>query len=506
MWLMFFFFPFFFVTQLITHLNQWRTGKQRDLPDAALLPRLAQCTLPNIGSAIAPLPHFHIAASINPKTDIPLLPMMGLHGAAGGAPFVVHWLGNKEITFELAINSYLGQLRTKACPHVSENGSSENLCQDHTVDEEHHHHHHRTDNDADETLVLQNNHSELHDDALSGEFAWRITARLDSLVDEWRKRPEMVFSVHPLDGSFLVWHLDGLDVGPAGHCRQLQVCFSSRIPVAFPAGDANSLSEFVFLHTAPLPDHIASLPVPSRASGFPRTSSDTPVPTTVGRPSLPRPSAWSPSARLVTKHADGSLNQWALGLGEDYCAVLSVLHLARYCGHRFQLSGQACHAVLPLLLTTSHYAHAPTPTTPSQPCHNGNCSIAKYRTMDDGRIVGKPSCMSPQKPFPEDGFVEKPSVGHGAVRSELILWRVDPVSPLSYQGGVLELACVTSQYRTAFSHIAWLPTEVPAYCLEAGRKGFQYRQPAVDCPPWLRNRAGHHFRSGLYFSSDLLLL
>ena len=45
--------------------------------------------------------------------------------------------------------------------------------------------------------------------------------------------------------------------------------------------------------------------------------------------------------------------------------------------------------------------------------------------------------------------------------SELILWRVDPVGPLSNSGGITELARINSKEPTAFSEVAWIPTLLP---------------------------------------------
>ncbi|KAG5841430.1 hypothetical protein ANANG_G00199430 [Anguilla anguilla] len=52
-----------------------------------------------------------------------------------------------------------------------------------------------------------------------------------------------------------------------------------------------------------------------------------------------------------------------------------------------------------------------------------------------------------------------------AIYSELILWRVDPVGPLSFSGGVSELARINSLHASAFSNVAWLPTLIPSNCL-----------------------------------------
>uniref|UniRef100_A0A3B3ZQ32 RAVE complex protein Rav1 C-terminal domain-containing protein n=1 Tax=Periophthalmus magnuspinnatus TaxID=409849 RepID=A0A3B3ZQ32_9GOBI len=49
-----------------------------------------------------------------------------------------------------------------------------------------------------------------------------------------------------------------------------------------------------------------------------------------------------------------------------------------------------------------------------------------------------------------------------AIYSELILWRVDHIGPLSCTGGVSELARINSLHTSAFSNVAWLPTLVPS--------------------------------------------
>lgn len=49
--------------------------------------------------------------------------------------------------------------------------------------------------------------------------------------------------------------------------------------------------------------------------------------------------------------------------------------------------------------------------------------------------------------------------------SELILWRVDAVGPLSQSGGVSELARINSPEISAFSNVAWIPTLLPSTTL-----------------------------------------
>lgn len=60
---------------------------------------------------IAPGLHFHLAATINALSDIPLVPAMSSGNNAGGAnKFSLHWLNNKEIYFSLEAEKILQEL------------------------------------------------------------------------------------------------------------------------------------------------------------------------------------------------------------------------------------------------------------------------------------------------------------------------------------------------------------------------------------------------------------
>lgn len=155
-------------------------------------------------------------------------------------------------------------------------------------------------------------------------------------------------------------------------------------------------------------------------------------------------SIFTPNVMMISKHADGSLNQWSVSFAEEsaFSTVLSISHKSRYCGHRFHLNDLACHSVLPLLLTTSHHNTIKTPTVDS----------TKEMHASSSRLQNKDNTSSSSPDFT-------------AVYSELILWRVDPVGPLSFSGGVSELARINSLKVSAFSNVAWLPTLIPSYCL-----------------------------------------
>ncbi|KAF4110433.1 hypothetical protein G5714_009685 [Onychostoma macrolepis] len=361
--------------------------------------------------------HFHIAASINPATDIPLLPsissMNGSDEEEPGGPFTVHWLNNKELHLTLSMEVFLQQLKSSG----EQNGPTESY-------------------DADEE-------GSGADAAALGSVSLPAAAvdhQVDVLLGDWNRAADMLFSIHPMDGSLMVWHVDWLDEYQPGMFRQTQVSFVSRIPVAFPTGDANSLSRSVVMYACNRNVDLAIQHGRQRPAGLPHSSSSALIGQSQNKPSSSslRLSIFTPSVLMISKHADGSLNQWAVSFAEDsaFSTVLSVSHKSRYCGHRFHLNDLACHSLLPLLLTTSHHNALRTPAAAlTAPAH-------RSRTASGG-ISQDPS----------------------AIYSELILWRVDPVGPLSFSGGVSELARINSLHASAFSNVAWLPTLIPSNCL-----------------------------------------
>uniref|UniRef100_A0A3B5LTZ7 Dmx like 1 n=1 Tax=Xiphophorus couchianus TaxID=32473 RepID=A0A3B5LTZ7_9TELE len=166
-----------------------------------------------------------------------------------------------------------------------------------------------------------------------------------------------------------------------------------------------------------------------------------------------RLSIFTPNVLMISKHDDGSLNQWAVSFAEDsaFSTVLSVSHKSRYCGHRFHLNDLACHSLLPLLLTTSHHNALRTPEADS------------ILALAEAYSTGVPSFSHGSRPSRVSlgGVSQDPN----AIYSELILWRVDPVGPLSLSGGVSELARINSLHASAFANVAWLPTLIPSSCL-----------------------------------------
>uniref|UniRef100_A0A8C9ZV57 Dmx like 1 n=1 Tax=Sander lucioperca TaxID=283035 RepID=A0A8C9ZV57_SANLU len=390
--------------------------------------------------------HFHIAASINPATDIPLLPSISSLSAVDdeepGGPFTVHWLNNKELNFTLAMEVFLQQLRgsLEQGNECSNEGTEQYL--DYVL-----------------TLYLKGPSNSQVPEAVELPLA-AVKHQVDELLEEWNKGADMLFSIHPMDGSLLVWHVDWLDEYQPGMFRQAQVSFVSRIPVAFPTGDAISLSHSVVMYACNKNVDLAIQHGRQRPPGNTLPQTKTALISYGGQgKALPssslRLSIFTPNVLMISKHADGSLNQWAVSFAEDsaFSTVLSVSHKSRYCGHRFHLNDLACHSLLPLLLTTSH--------------HNA------LRTPEADSILAPPdtySGFSHPTSLPRGSRSSRVSLGvvsqdPNAIYSELILWRVDPVGPLSLSGGVSELARINSLHSSAFANVAWLPTLIPSSCL-----------------------------------------
>ncbi|XP_020496877.2 dmX-like protein 2 isoform X5 [Labrus bergylta] len=457
----------------IHHLKHLRRGRRRSsalVAHSELLPSQLGTqdahTHRHIAHHANALCHFHISASINPNTDIPSIladsAVFNPDDGSGGGGFVVHWLNNKDLSFTSSMDLFMLQLR-KFSEQQLDQTTEDPLDPEGSQM--------KFDFDLDE--MSDKASSEQGEDGEPGEQgstkasspgssssmplpSMLLERKMETLITEWNKSPDMLFTIHPADGSFLVWHVKYLDEFNQGIFRQVQVSFSSRIPVAFPTGDANSLSKNILMYACTLTETESSSSgeqgrMAARVSHSASLSVGLGSPALVSSPS-PHPGI-TPAVMMVSKHVDGSLNQWAVTFAERsaFSNVLTVSHKFRYCGHRFHLNDQACHTVLPLLLTSSHHNALLTP--PSAP----------------GSLEGE----QPQT-FPLPKGLPRKQLRNAATRtfhdpnaiySELILWRVDHIGPLSCTGGVSELARINSLHTSAFSNVAWLPTLIPSSVL-----------------------------------------
>ncbi|XP_018562526.1 dmX-like protein 2 isoform X2 [Anoplophora glabripennis] len=340
------------------------------------------------GTGVTPGLHFHLAASVNAETDIPLVPSISYCNPRPA--FVLHWLDNKEMQFSLQAELFLEEFASYR--PVVENPDSE-----------------------------ESSEEPLMDVGSDG-----VDARIESFLRDWHHSPDLLFSIHPVDGSFLIWVVEWLDEFHPGSFRQAQVSFSTRIPSAFPLGDSMSMSTTVSLYnTTPLLKHLVKDAIAKEVCHRDLASvkeEDENISKIETSNPVDDQNETSPVVFLVTKHDNGTLNLWQVMFADKskFSQVLSIGHKSRASGHRFRVNDITCHPVLPLLLTTSH--------------HN---------------IVD-------QKSHPQNrtGFC-----------SELILWKVDAVGPLSKSGGICELARISSPEPSAFSNVAWIPTLLPSSTL-----------------------------------------
>ncbi|XP_052387583.1 dmX-like protein 2 isoform X5 [Carassius gibelio] len=448
----------------IHHLKHLRRGRRRSsalVAHTELLPSQlgSHETHRHISHHANALCHFHISASINPNTDIPAaLAGSGLFSEDVSGGFMVHWLNNKDLSFTTSMDLFMQLLRKLSEQHLEQ--TTEDFEQEGTT---------KFDFDLDEMSDKGSSEHEEGDQEGSTKASSpgssssvplpsvMLDRKLDALILEWNKNPDMLFTIHPLDGSFLVWHVKYLDEFIPGIFRQVQVSFSSRIPVAFPTGDANSLSKNIMMYACTFMDKENCNALEDKRSErrVPQSASASAGLSAFGH-SLA--AVIGPAVMMVSKHVDGSLNQWAVTFAEKsaFSNVLTVSHKFRYCGHRFHLNDLACHTVLPLLLTSSHHNALLTPPSGSGSIDGDQIGgVALQPTRPMRGIPGKQLRNAATRTFHDPN----------AIYSELILWRVDHIGPLSCTGGVSELARINSLHTSAFSNVAWLPTLVPSSVL-----------------------------------------
>ncbi|XP_044294884.1 dmX-like protein 2 isoform X2 [Varanus komodoensis] len=460
--------------ETIHHLKNLRKGQRRssvlithteDLPNQ-LGTHEVQRHISHHANALC---HFHIATSINPKTDIPpALLKTAFNLDEGNEGFVVHWLNNKEFHFTSSTEIFMQHLReltdlqmkkAEEDVYVGEKEEEKERGLLMKLD-------HELSLDRESETGTGTGSSEHEEGEREGSPKILSPAaspmplptvlldrKIELLLKEWNKNPDMLFTIHPVDGTFLVWHVKYLDEYNPGIFRQVQVSFSSQIPVAFPSGDASSLSKNIKMYACTTSAKETGYKPPQNRASLSESLSG-------WRPSCAQESSsmniTAPTVMMVSKHIDGSLNQWAVSFADRsaFTAVHTVTHKFRYCGHRFHLNDLACHSVLPLLLTSSHHNALLTPESDEAWDSDGLSKIA-----DPTRHLKCPSRQQLRN------VATRTFHDPNAIYSELILWRVDPIGPLSYTGGVSELARINSLHTSAFSNVAWLPTLIPSYCL-----------------------------------------
>lgn len=276
----------------------------------------------------------------------------------------------------------------------------------------------------------------LQDDTLSdieesSAYAVVVSSCIGNLLHEWYNSPDTLLAVHPIDGSLLVWLVEWLDVQNGVPYRQPQVSFLSRIPSVLPPADANSLLNKLMVY-CPREDKVRALrnvminKGDFISAGRRKEAKPSAMALNISRSSFGSLSGGThPTAVMISTHRDGALNLWQLAFADNssFSTIVSVSHHLRRCGHRYPITNILAHPELPLMLSTSSHEI------------EGRSDTDFFSPLDD--VKGKPRKLH---------------------CNELIVWKVESVSPLRQSGGVLELTRVNSSRPNAFMNIAWVPT------------------------------------------------
>lgn len=475
--------------------------------------------------------HFHLAASINADTDIPLVPSLKVNPTSTSASdshnnFGLHWLNNKEMHFTLQAEVILQELtkmvieeegeanhtpstaNSKNIKKMMENTnnasvnkkpahtpmSSKSISMDENITQENVNssRNSNSQNSAANAESMSNatSHNSLNttQNVLTlNQLIDSLDMKIDCLLRDWHHSPDLLFAIHPIDGSFLIWVVEWLDDYYPGAFRQAQVSFSTRIPFAFPLGDSMSMSPIISLYntgTYPLAivnnvkansddEYLHSqgneeqdvyvnsednnygvedfndrndITTTATNHGQSKNKESDNSPFSVNK-ELKENSKENmlPIVSMVTKHSNGTLNLWQLSFSfkTKFTHVLSIGHANRVSGHRFRVNDIACHPVLPLLLSTSH--------------HNAE--------LHDTKVCNGTNESKTNSPNEKESDIKDKVFSPSGFCSELILWRVDSVGPLCHSGGISELARINSPHLSAFSNVAWIPTLLPSSTL-----------------------------------------
>ncbi|EGT40330.1 CBN-RBC-1 protein [Caenorhabditis brenneri] len=338
---------------------------------------------------------FYLAATINAETDCLLVP--SFTDLNNQKPFCVHWLNNKELVFSVGAEKLLAEA---VLLDLDSSANASGDVADHSPDG------YRSDGENDRptsnTSGRKGAGSVSSDSPSSKDI---LDVKLEILLRQWTKSNDVLFSIHPVDGSLLTWTVEWLD----DHFRQPVISYSSRLPGALPTSDSMSLKSKLNTFNPHEPIYLDAL----------RNDIENKDTSTMLHDKLMERRV-SNTIHVLTSHDNGTLNLWHMSVDDQssFSHVVSMTHISRMCGHRFQMQQIIAHPVLPLLLTTSKFK---APRLKAEP------------TMD--------------------------------VLSEVILWKITPVGPLCKNGGVKELARVASPIISGFSSVGWVPAILPSCTL-----------------------------------------
>ena len=375
------------------------------------------------GTGISPGLHFHLSGTINALTDIPLVPSISGQSKAASMSdpnnqkskhnFVLHWMNNKEMEFTVQAEKIMEDMMKMALERddMTDDALEYELTHpDRTT---------TTFEDKDDTSSIKTRKSHINVENISQTGSTSSLAlseasnlqsastnaqpggvpgtanislnlsdtldhRIETILKAWHQNSDLLFSIHPIDGSLLVWIADFLDEYQPGSFRQAQISFSSRIPNAFPIGDAMTMGSSVCIYNTmnknfrdmfknyekklvrkddtkdDEPDQAEEADEELNDDDEDKKAPQPPPPPAKESPKKSKKLSkykLSPIVGMISKHSNGTLNLWNVMFSDKskFTNLLNIRHKSRASGHRFRVNDIACHPVLPLLLTTSHH-------------------------------------------------------------------------------------------------------------------------------------------------------
>ncbi|XP_065589947.1 dmX-like protein 2 isoform X3 [Cyrtonyx montezumae] len=231
--------------ETIHHLKNMRKGQRRSsvlvthtdvLPDQQGTHEVQR----HISHHANALGHFHIAASINPNTDIPsVLAGTAFNIDEGNGGFVVHWLNNKEFNFTSSIEVFMQHLRKLSEQQLEEDFDDVEVEEQEEAEEKERGLRMKLDHDLSidrESETGTGTGSSEHEDGEregSPKTSLRASLRMplptvlldrkiELLLTEWNRNPDMLFTIHPVD-AWLPTLIPSYCLGT--YCNSASACF-----------------------------------------------------------------------------------------------------------------------------------------------------------------------------------------------------------------------------------------------------------------------------------------
>lgn len=360
--------------------------------------------------------------------------------------FNVHWLNNKNLNFTLASEAFFQEIKR----NLSNSSDSININNNNNEQLVNSNNNNNETNDQDDHDLISNENKNNIETGLIYETSKNLLLtqqqdqRLDKIIKDWYSSQDLLYCINPVDGSILIWMIDWLDEHMPGTYRQPQVSFHAKLPNTMPVGDAFSLTNSIFLFTQKIKKSNNKT-----TSGYDFANI---------------------LVNMVSKHSNGTLNQWRLQFQENtkFQSLVNVTHLSRVCGHRFRVSDISSHPILPFLLTNSIN------DTKSNSANITNNNNSNKDFEPDSSLLEKSMIEKNENFFKNNTLNEnqrdllqkmKKRKLKEKFQKGLIIWGVEPVGPLSISGGIYELARVDSCKENAFENIAWFPCFLPSFTL-----------------------------------------